>query len=125
MYKKFLEDWIQEEMAKGLPWEDAYRSVSSHVDELHKALVKTRREKENLDFREYVMHNGFQHDGQWYIRTTWLRPTVRKSLEKMGIISRAGRASDLKGSRIEVPYTLSRNPTSIFYRVDLERLQIQ
>ena len=72
---------------------------------------------------EYLSQHGFQSDGVWYFRGTWLNQQIKDQFESDGIIEYVGTRSDLEKAGVEVP---GYGPyQAVFYKFDPRTLRVQ
>ena len=54
--------------------------------------------------RNYALENGFEHEGVWYFRKSWMKQKDSRLLEQSGLIKKVGTPNSLRGKGIPVPY---------------------
>ena len=70
------------------------------------------------DLKEYVQKEGFEHDGIWYFRRSWMDEESARVFEKAGLMERLG---TVKSLRDQIPFPDEKNYTGSqkIYRLNL------
>ena len=137
-YRSTIQGWVQERLDEGLPADDAYHAVFVDLRGLYDASLEIANERSlsttpsllptHLEkLREYVREGAerersFQHNGEWYFRTTWFDPNVRRILENAGIVSRIGSVRDMEQAGIPTPYRTKGGV--LLYKVNSDTIEI-
>lgn len=85
--------------------------MTSYVSELPIGLAER--------VQNYLDRFGFQRDGEWYARASWLGEHWLALLKQMGVMTRIGNGKDLRMMGIQVPPGDDK-ATAVFYRFNPE-----
>ena len=70
---------------------------------------------------DYILENGFEHEGIWYFRKSWIKPEHSRLFEQSGLVEKAETINHLRDTNIPVPFEGEHGSVKI-YRISNDKL---
>ncbi|MBI4170328.1 MAG: hypothetical protein HY514_01435 [Candidatus Aenigmarchaeota archaeon] len=126
-YERTVQEWVEEKRREGLPEETAYSAVMWDIRKLETTAKGMARKSRPIDkkmlqeLKKYVETYGFQEDGTWYFRASWMTTETREALAAAGYIEKIGSVKDLQKLGVSHSHGF-KTSSNLFYRVNRETI---